>query len=154
MKDITDNNITDRELLITKLLDAPVELVWEAWSNPEHICNWWGPDGFTCTISKMELRPEGEWHLVLHGPDGIDYKNRSIFKEIIPQQKISYWHESAPHFMGTITFEDRGEQTFLTWRMLFDTKEEFIQTVKVFKADQGLKQNVVKLQEYLNSMKS
>lgn len=150
----TTNSATDRELLITRLLDAPVHLVWEAWSNAEHICNWWGPNGFTCTISKMDLRPEGEWNLVLHGPDGTDYKNRSIFKEVIPQQKISFWHESAPKFLSTITFEARGEQTFITWHMLFNNREEFIQTVKTFRADEGLKQNIVKLQDYLTSMKA
>lgn len=154
MENTTNNSTADRELLIAKVLDAPVDLVWEAWSNPEHICNWWGPNGFTCTISKMDLKPGGEWHLVLHGPDGTDFKNRSTFTEVIPAVRIVYRHDSAPKFLATITFEDRGEQTFLKWHMLFDTKEEFIQTVKTFKADEGLKQNIVKLQDYLIGLKS
>lgn len=154
MENTANNNTADRELLITRLLDAPVDLVWEAWSKPEHLCNWWGPDGFTCTISKMDVQPGGEWNLTLHGPDGTDYKNRSTFTEIIPAEKIVYRHDSAPHFLATITFEDRGEQTFLSWRMLFDTREEYIQTVETFKADQGLKQNVAKLQVYLSNMNS
>jgi uncharacterized protein YndB with AHSA1/START domain len=150
----TTSSTADRELLITKLLDAPVDLVWEVWSHPEHICNWWGPNDFTCTISKMDLRPEGEWNLVLHGPDGTDYKNHSIFKEVIPQQKISYLHESSPKFLSTITFEARGEQTFIKWHMLFNNREEFIHTVKTFKADEGLKQNIGKLQDYLAGMRA
>lgn len=153
MENNRDSNATDRALLISKVLDAPVALVWEAWTNPQHICNWWGPNGFTCTISKMDLKPGGEWNLILHGPDGTDYKNRSIFEEIIPQQKIIYRHDSSPQFLGTITFEDRGEQTNINWHMLFNTREEFIQTVKTFKADEGLKQNILKLQDYLTGMK-
>ncbi|HVV07103.1 MAG TPA: SRPBCC domain-containing protein, partial [Puia sp.] len=61
------SNTQDRELLITRQLDAPIDLVWEAWTSPEHIANWWGPNGFTNTITKMDLRPGGEWDLVMHG---------------------------------------------------------------------------------------
>jgi uncharacterized protein YndB with AHSA1/START domain len=79
-----NNNLDtkDRELLVSKMLNAPVSLVWEAWTNPEHIANWWGPDGFTNTIHTMDMTPGGEWNLTMHGPDGTDYKNKSIFKEI------------------------------------------------------------------------
>lgn len=143
----------DRELLITRTLNAPVELVWEAWTNPEHIANWWGPNGFTNTISKMDMTVGGEWDLVMHGPDGTDYKNKSVFKEIIPFKKIVYQHASAPGFTATIQFEAQGEQTLLTWHMLFETAEQFIQVVKTFKADEGLKQNIEKLNLYLQGMK-
>ena len=60
-----------------------------------HIKNWWGPDGFTNTITKMELVPGGEWDLVMHGPDGTDYKNKSVFKEVVRHKKIVYEHISA-----------------------------------------------------------
>lgn len=142
----------DRELRVSRLLNAPVALVWEAWTQAEHIANWWGPDGFTCTITKMDLRPGGDWHLVLHGPDGTDYRNESVFGEIIPLEKIVYQHASAPIFTATITFEAQGEQTLLQWHMLFQSREEFIQVVKTYKADEGLKQNVVKLDAYLQKM--
>ena len=143
----------DRELLISRKLDAPVELVWEAWTNPEHIANWWGPNGFTNTISTMNITPGGEWNLVMHGPDGTDYKNKSIFKEVVPFKKIVYEHISAPHFIATVNFEEQGEQTLINWHMLFDTAEQFIQVVKTFKADEGLKQNIEKLNAYLVGMK-
>ena len=143
------SNTADRELRISRLLDAPVELVWEVWTNPEHIKNWWGPDGFTNTITKMEIKPGGEWNLIMHGPDGTDYKNKSVFKEIVKHKKFVYEHISGPKFLATVTFESRGNQTFLEWHMLFRTKEEFIQTVKMFKADEGLKQNIAKLNIYL-----
>src|ERR1700748_902608 len=118
------SNTQDRELIISRLLDAPVELVWEVWTSPEHIANWWGPDGFTTTITIMNINPGGEWNLVMHGPDGTDYKNKSIFKEVIPFKKIVYEHISAPKFIATITFEKQGGQTMLTWHMLFETVEE------------------------------
>ena len=145
---------TDRELIITRKLDAPVELVWEVWTDPNHIINWWGPDGFTNTIHTMDLRPGGEWNLVMHGPDGTDYKNKSIFKEVILYKKIIYEHVSAPKFVATIEFEKQGEQTLLKWHMLFETAEQFIQVVKTFKADEGLRQNIEKLNVYLAVLNS
>lgn len=147
------SNTQDRELRVSRLLNAPLPLVWEAWTQPEHLCNWWGPDGFTCTISKMDVRHGGQWHLVLHGPDGTDYRNESVFREVVPQEKIVYEHTSAPFFTATITFEAQGEQTQLHWHMLFRNREEFVQVVKVFKADEGQRQNVVKLDAYLQTMK-
>jgi uncharacterized protein YndB with AHSA1/START domain len=147
-----ESNNKDRELLITRTLNAPVDLVWETWTNPEHIAQWWGPNGFTNTITKMDLRPGGEWLLVMHGPDGTDYKNKSIFKEIIPHKKIVFDHV-APNFTATIEFEAKGETTFLKWHMLFESVELFIQVVKTFKADEGLKQNVEKWQVYLTGLK-
>jgi len=144
---------SDRELLITRKLNAPVQLVWEAWTDPEHIANWWGPDGFTNTITKMDMRPGGEWNLVMHGPDGTDFDNKSIFKEIVPFKRIVYEHVSYPYILATIEFEDLGEQTLLKWHMLFESAEEFLKVVKTYKADKGLEQNVAKLDVYLSKMK-
>ena len=147
-----ENNTKDRELLLTRTLDAPIDLVWEAWTNPQHIAKWWGPNGFTNTITTMDMKPGGEWILTMHGPDGTDYKNKSIFKEVILHKKIVFDH-IAPNFRATIEFKAQGEQTHLTWHMLFETVEQFIQVVKTFKADDGLKQNVDKLNVYLAEMK-
>ena len=148
------SNTHDREIKITRILNAPIDLVWEAWIKPEHIANWWGPNGFTTTITKMDLKAGGEWDLVMHGPDGTDYKNKSIFKEVVLHKKIVYEHVSAPKFVSTISFEAQGEQTQLTWHMLFESVEEFIRVVKTFKADEGLKQNEEKLEAYLAGMKA
>jgi uncharacterized protein YndB with AHSA1/START domain len=147
------SNTEDRELRISRLFDAPVELMWEVWTNADHIKNWWGPNGFTNTISKMDIKPGGEWHLVMHGPDGRDFRNESIFEEVILHKKIAYRHITGPKFLATITFEAQGEKTLLNWHMLFDNKEEFIQTVKTFKADEGLRQNIEKLGHYLIAQK-
>lgn len=146
------NSTQDRELLLTRVLNAPIELVWEVWTKAEHIAQWWGPNGFTNTITKMDMQPGGEWDLVMHGPDGTDYKNKSVFKEVIPYKKIVYEHISGPKFLATIEFEAQGDKTAIKWHMLFESKEQFIQTVKTFKADEGLKQNVEKLDKYLASL--
>ena len=142
---------SNRELVITRLLNAPCELVWEVFTNPEHIKNWWGPNGFTNTIFKMDVKPGGEWEFIMHGPDGTDYKNKSLFKEIVKPEKIVFEHVSGPKFTTTITFETQGKKTLLTWRMLFETTKELQQVVKQFKADEGLKQNIEKLNNYLKA---
>ena len=146
-----ESNTKDRELLITRTLNAPVELVWEAFTKPDHVANWWGPNGFTNTIYTMDLRPGGLWELVMHGPDGTNYKNKSIYTEIVVNKKIVFNH-FKPDFTTTIEFEELGEQTHLRWHMLFNSAEEFIQVVKTFKADEGLKQNIGKLIVYLQEM--
>jgi hypothetical protein len=143
------NNTADREIRISRLLNAPIELVWEVWTDPDHIKNWWGPNGFTNTISKMDVHEGGEWDLVMHGPDGTNYKNKSVFKEIVKHKKIVYEHVSAPKFVATVEFNAMGDRTNIDWHMLFETREQFIQVVKTFKADEGIKQNVEKLGNYL-----
>jgi uncharacterized protein YndB with AHSA1/START domain len=153
-KNVNNSNTADRELIITRTLNAPRELVWEVFTNPEHIKNWWGPNGFTNTINIMEVKPGGVWDLVMHGPDGTNYKNKSIFKEVVKPLRIVYEHVSAPKFTATITFEADGNKTFLTWWMLFETAAEFHQVVKVFKADEGLKQNIERLEAYLQKCKN
>ena len=149
---ITNTSTIDRELRISRLLNAPRELVWGFWTSPNHIKNWWGPNGFTNTIFTMEFKEEGEWEFVMHGPDGTDYKNKSIFKEIIQYEKIVFEHVSGPKFIATITFTSQGNKTLISWHMLFETKEHFEQVVKTFKADEGLKQNIDKLEVYLDNL--
>lgn len=140
----------DNKLVVTKLINAPSEQVFEAFTDPEHVKHWWGPTGFTTTIHKMEVKPGGVWELIMHGPDGTDYKNKSVFKEVVKPERLVYEHQSAPKFTATIHFEAQGNKTFLTWTMTFESAEELQKVVKTFKADEGLKQNVMKLEEYLN----
>ena len=143
------NNTKDRELFLSRTLNAPVELVWEVWTDPKHIANWWGPNGFTNTISKMEIRPGGEWDLVMHGPDGTDYINKSVFREVVLHKRIVFEHVNYPHHITTVEFEARGEQTFLSWRMVFDSAEILEEVAKKHGAVEGMKQNVEKLEKYL-----
>ncbi|OOQ61749.1 SRPBCC family protein [Mucilaginibacter pedocola] len=139
-----------RTMRITRIFKAPVALLWEVWTNPEHIVNWWGPNGFTNTIQTMDVSEGGEWRLTMHGPDGTDYANRSVFLELVPMQKIVYEHFN-PHFITTVLFEARGNETYMDWSMLFDTAEMRDIVVKAHKAEEGLKQNVEKLEEYLRA---
>ncbi|RFZ94767.1 polyketide cyclase [Mucilaginibacter conchicola] len=149
-----ENNTKDRELYLERLLDAPVDLVWEVWTKPEHIAKWWGPNGFTTTIDKMDMQPDGEWILTMHGPDGTDYPNESTFKEVVPMKKIVYDHTSYPHIVATIEFEAQGDKTLIKWHMLFDSVEVFIDVAKKYGAKKGQKENVDKLAVYLRGIKA
>jgi uncharacterized protein YndB with AHSA1/START domain len=96
----------------------------------------------------MDLFPGGEWKLTMHGPDGKRYPNKSLFVEIVPFEKIVFQHFN-PNYLATIMFTPDGKQTLLKWTMLFETEDLFETVVKVFKADEGLNQNVKKLENYL-----
>lgn len=149
----TELNTANRELLHTYLIDAPIETVWPAWTKPEQIAIWWGPNGFTNTIQKMDVQPEGEWKFIMHGPDGTDYRNESIFKEVVPHKRLVFEHITGPHFFATIEFESLGNQTFISWRMLFDSEEQFTKVIKVFKADEAQIQNIERLKAFLVTLR-
>jgi uncharacterized protein YndB with AHSA1/START domain len=149
METLKKNSDAANEISISRLINAPRELVFEVWTDPDHIKNWWGPNGFTNTIHKMEVRPGGEWEFIMHGPDGTDYKNKSIFKEIVKPERLVYEHQSSPKFTATVTFEAQGNKTLLLWKMTFESAEVLEKVVKTFKADEGLKQNVEKLEAYV-----
>jgi uncharacterized protein YndB with AHSA1/START domain len=136
----TTNDKKDREISLSRILNAPVELVWEAWTkNPEHIVNWWGPEGFTNTVNTMDVRSGGEWNLVMHEPDGKKYGNKNFFKEIIPYKKLVFDHVSEPKSVTTVEFEDQGEKTLLNWHMIFESAEVFLDVVKKHCAVEGMK---------------
>ncbi len=140
-----------REMRITRTIKAPIDLMWKVWTDPEHIVNWWGPNGFTSTIHTMGFQEGGEWKLTLHGPDGTDYPNRSIFGEIVPLKKIAFEHFN-PHFITTVLFESKGKETRLEWTALFDTAEMRETVIKAHKADEGQRQNIEKLDKYLSKV--
>src|SRR4030095_523220 len=150
---VTDTvKTSDRELVISRVFNAPRELVWEVWTNPEHIKHWWGPNGFTNTIFQMDVKPGGVWDLIMHAPDGTDFKNKSIYKEVVKPDRLVYDHVSGPKFRSTVTFTEQGQKTLVSIQMLFDTPEERDNTVRTFKADVGLRQNIYKLEAYLKKL--
>ena len=109
-----------RSIIGTRVFDAPRELVFSAFTDPKHLAQWWGPDGFTTTTRPFEFRPGGVWRFVMHGPDGRDYQNRITFDEIVPPERIVYRHGGGDdvepvQFTQTLTFEDLGGNTRLTW---------------------------------------
>ena len=87
---------SDREILVTRLFDAPRELVFEAWTNLKHIPHWWGPKGFATAVHEMDVRPGGVWRLTMRGPDGREYKNWIVFVEVAKPERLVYKHEPEP----------------------------------------------------------
>ncbi len=115
---------SDREVITTRLVDAPRDLVFRLYSEPAQLAQCWGPKGFTNTFDEYDFRPGGHWRFVMHGPDGTNYPNHSVFEEIAKPDRIVFRHLGAGHeFQMTILLEERGVKTQLTWRMLFDTAE-------------------------------
>ena len=149
----------DREIVITREFNAPRELVWEAMTNPKHVVNWWGPRGFSTTIEKMDFRVGGVWQHVMRGPDGVNYPNKSIFKEIVAPEKIVFSHgggrEEGPgaSFQAMWTFEAlAADKTRVTARMVFPSAATRDFVVKEFGAIEGGKQTWERLGEYLSKM--
>lgn len=142
----------NNQLQIIRIFDAPVELVWEAWTNPDYLAQWWGPNGFTTTIHQMNVKAGEEWRLTMHSPDGQNFPNRSIFKEVILHRKIVFEHFN-PNFITTVIFEAQGDKTSMQWTMVFENAEMLETIVKAHKADKGLEQNVEKLEKYLSQLK-
>lgn len=147
----------DREIVVTRLFDAPRELVFEAWTNPKHIPHWWGPKGFATTVHEMDVRPGGVWRLTMRGPDGRDYKNRIVFLEVARPERLVYKHEPEPgsepvSFQSTVTFVERGDKTEVTTRMLFPSLQARDHVVKTYGAIEGVKQTLGRLGEHLEEM--
>jgi uncharacterized protein YndB with AHSA1/START domain len=118
-------DISKHEIVTTRIFNYPREIMFKAWTDPEHLSQWWGPKGFTNTFNVFELKPGGIWDFVMHGPDGIDFHNKSIFVEIHEPERIVFNHLGPVHkFQVITTFYDLGEKTRVTFRMLHDTVEE------------------------------
>jgi uncharacterized protein YndB with AHSA1/START domain len=149
----------DREIVITRIFDAPRELAWQAMTDPAHVVQWWGPRGFTTTIEQMDVRPGGVWKYVMHGPDGTHYPNYSVFKEVTYPERMVYTHggarEDGPEaaFLATWTFEAiEGNKTRLTMHSLFASAEARDMVVREYGAIEGGKQTLERLSEHLPAM--
>lgn len=154
-------NSSDREIVISRTFEAPRELVWEAMTNPKHVVNWWGPRGFSTTIEHMDVRPGGSWKHTMRGPDGTNYPNKSVFKEVVKPERIVYSHgggrEDGPgaSFVATWLFEAVSEtKTQVTIRMVFPTTEARDFVIKEFGAVEGGKQTLMRLSEHLAAAQS
>ena len=145
----------DRLLLILRVVDAPRELVWRAFTEREHLIQWWGPSGFTNTFYEFDLRPGGVWRFVMHGPDGTDYDNNSRFLEVTRPERIVFDHGTGPDdvmFRSTVTFEAVGEATRVTLRMEFSTAQARDDAVRKYGAIEGGNQTLHRLAAYLETM--
>jgi len=138
----------DREIVATRVFDAPRDLVFRMWTDPAHIMRWWGPNGFTTTIHEMDVRPGGMWRFIMHGPDGVDYPNEILYREIMAPERLAYAHV-APAFETTVTFAEERGRTTVRVRMLFGTAAERDAVLTQYGAVEGLNQTLGRLDEYL-----
>lgn len=129
------------EISLTRLYDAPVEAVWDAWTDPEQVANWWGPRGFTLTTHSKDLRVGGQWIYTMHGPDGTDYPNRTTYHVVEPLERLVYDHgandEHPALFRVTVTFERVGERTRMHMTMALETAEAAVETRRFIKEAGG-----------------
>ena len=120
---------SDREIVGSRIMDAPPELVFKAYTDPELIPRWWGPRRYTTTVDKMDVRPGGVWRFVHRAADGGEYAFNGVYREIVPPKRLVYTfnYEGAPghEAVETVTFEEaEGGKTRMTDHMLFETREE------------------------------
>ncbi|HEY1901116.1 MAG TPA: SRPBCC family protein [Terracidiphilus sp.] len=139
--------IVRREIVTTRVFDAPRALVFESWTDPEQLKVWWGPHGFTNTFHHFDMKPGGTWRYTMHGPDGTNYENEMKFVEIIEPARIVIDHVTPPRFQLTVLFEELGEQTKITFRQLFETSavREQIQS----RAMRGNEENLERLANHV-----
>jgi uncharacterized protein YndB with AHSA1/START domain len=151
--------VSGRELRASRTFDAPPELIFKVWTDPEHIARWYDPTGFRTTTHSMDLRVGGVWRYTMHGPDGRDYENIMSFLEVDRPRKLVYKHGDAAGtepvgHMTTATFEPEagGTKTRVTMTLVFDSEESLQHVVKTYGALEGAKQHMARLEEYLGTL--
>ncbi len=151
------SSTADREIVATRILNAPRDLVFQMWTDPQHIAKWWGPTGFSTTIHEMDVRPGGVFSLTMHGPDGTDYPNRIVYVEIKKPERLVYKHEPGkgdePVSMEvTVSFAAQGDKTRLDFRMVFPSAKAREHVVTKYGAVEGLTQTLGRLEAELAKM--
>jgi uncharacterized protein YndB with AHSA1/START domain len=151
--------VGDREIAATRIFEAPRDLVWKVWTDPEHVARWWGPNGFTITTHKMEVKPGGVWRFVMHGPDGRDYQNKVTYDEVVPRERLAYRHGGTGEpedrglepvsFHVKVTFTEQRGRTRVDMRMTFPSAQARDHVEKTYGAVEGLNQHVGRLEQYL-----
>jgi len=115
----------ERTIVSSRLISSPSEKVFQAWTDPSLLAQWWGPKGFTNTFHEFDLRPGGIWRFTMHGPNGEGYPNKSVFLEIVPNSKLVFEHlEEVHYFKAVVTFDAIKNKTKVTFSMEFETAEE------------------------------
>jgi uncharacterized protein YndB with AHSA1/START domain len=143
----------DREIVITRIINAPQELVFEAFTEVRHLSRWWGPEGFTTTTRSFEFRVGCEWDFVMHGPDGTDYQEWITWTDIVPPERIAMLHGESrgdPNaFESVLTFESDGAATRIEMRTVFASKELRDEAVEKYHAIEGGQQTLGNLAAYV-----
>jgi uncharacterized protein YndB with AHSA1/START domain len=114
-----------RTVISSRIIDAPVDDVFDAYANPLKIARWWGPNGFTLINESLDLKEGGHWYFVFNGPDGAEYKNHLVFEKIERPRLFVVNHLSGPLYHGAVTFDDLGSRTRVTMYWTFETAEVF-----------------------------
>jgi uncharacterized protein YndB with AHSA1/START domain len=145
-----DERAAEVEIVSTRVLGAPRDVVFEAFSDPDRLVQWWGPAGFTNTFSEFDLRPGGAWRFVMHGPDGTVYELAKDFVEVVRPERIVLQHLQPMHrFRMTMIFTEQPGGTKLTWRMLFEATED-ARALERFIVEAN-EQNFDRLERYLET---
>jgi uncharacterized protein YndB with AHSA1/START domain len=135
-----------KDIVVTRLLDAPRERVFDAWTDVSRASQWWGPRGFTTTTHSFDLRAGGAWRYTMHAGDGTDYPNRALYREIVRPERIAYRHDddgaTGQGFDVEITFDDRGGKTLVTLRTVCASAFERERLVRDHGAIEGAKQTL------------
>ena len=143
----------DREIVISRVISAPRELVFEAFTEVRHLSQWWGPEGFTTTTQSFEFRVGGEWDFVMHGPDGTDYQEWISWTDIAPPERISFLHgefRGDPNaFESVWTFAADGATARIEMRTVFPTKQLRDDAVEKYSAIEGGRQTLANLAAYV-----
>jgi uncharacterized protein YndB with AHSA1/START domain len=143
----------DREIVISRVIDAPRELVFEVFTEVRHLSRWWGPEGFTTTTRSFEFRVGGEWDFVMRGPDGTDYSEWITWTEIVPPERIALLHgesrDDPNAFESVLAFEPHGTATRIVMRTVFPTKELRDQAAEEYHAIEGGEQTLSNLAAYV-----
>ncbi|GIG20631.1 activator of HSP90 ATPase [Cellulomonas chitinilytica] len=143
----------DREIVVSRSISAPPELVFEAFTEVRHLSQWWGPEGFTTTTRAFEFRVGGEWDFVMHGPDGTDYPEWISWTEITPPERIALRHgehrDDPDSFESVLTFTPDGATTRLEMRTVFRTAAQRDEAVEKYHAIEGGRQTLGHLAAYV-----
>jgi uncharacterized protein YndB with AHSA1/START domain len=153
------NGTADREIVISRVLEAPRTLVFKAWTDPRHVAEWFGPNGFTLTVEEMDARPGGEFRYLMHGPDGVDYPSLIVFHEVVEPERLVYTHSSGepddPGFEVTVSFAAAApNRTMLTLRQLHPTPEAREYVVKEYHAIEMGNQTLNRFAQFVGSLTS
>ncbi|MFJ4879598.1 SRPBCC family protein [Streptomyces sp. NPDC088745] len=149
----TRSATADRETVISRIIDAPRELVFEAFTDVRHLSRWWGPEGFTTTTQAFEFRVGGEWDFVMHGPDGTDYQEWITWTEIVPSERIAMLHgetrDDPNAFESVLTFEADSTATRIEMHTVFPTKKQRDEAVGKYHAIEAGRQTLSNLAAYV-----
>ena len=146
---------TDREIVMTRVFDAPRKLVWEAWTSPEHLPHWMlGPPGWTMPVCEVDLRPGGSWHFVWRKADGAEMAMRGVYREVVPPERLvstESWGGDWPETLNTLLLVEEDGRTTMTLTVLYPSKEARDAALQTGMKE-GMNATFVRLDEYLRTM--